>query len=180
VSDPDQLEVRAAAVLHQDPRLMPRNAEELAAREAAEQREDFQGLADFMVFKLAFEEDDRGALYMDGDPSCLIYELEGAASPEGANALAWAWVGATGITCSFEHLPGVYQAAYISYLRGDPVEPDPTQMMWALPSERADAVPIREFPPRLKPTDLTPEPGTVSFGLLPRAAVDAMYRQRGW
>jgi hypothetical protein len=179
-SDPDQLEVRAAVVLHLDPRLLPRNAETHAAREAAEAGEDeFEGLSEFVVFKMAFGEDDRAGLYMDGDPSCLVYQVEGASRDVDAEALARAWVGEGVRRVRFEHLPGVYQAAYVSHVRGTPVEADETQFMWAIPGEDDAAfVPVREFPPRTGATELTREPGTVSFGLLPRAAVDELYRVR--
>jgi hypothetical protein len=178
-SDPDDWDVRAAAVLHLDRRLLPNDVEEIAAREAAERGDPFEGVPSYVIYKMAFNEDDRVPLYMDGDPACLVHEVGTADEEPPALSEARAWAGSGGKEYEFEHLPGVYQAAYLSSVRGTPVDSDPTQFMWAIPGD-GDLVPVREFPPRNGPTDMTPEPGTVAWSLLPRSAIDELLARRGW
>jgi hypothetical protein len=181
-SDPDELEVRSAIVLHQDPRLLPPNALEPARAEAEESGEPFAGLPEFVVLTFAFSEDDRVALYMDGDRKCLVYGVEVADSLSDAERHAREWVGAGSVELPFRHLPGVYQAAFIEYVTGADLPPHESEFAWVLPTAGGEGehMPFREFPPRTGPTDFTPDPKVVSFGLLPRAAVDELMGSRGW
>jgi hypothetical protein len=54
------------------------------------------------------------------------------------------------------------------------------EFMWALPSDGKDHQVVREFPPKVGPTDMTPNPAEVSFFLLPTAVVQAFQQEFGW
>jgi hypothetical protein len=179
-SDPDEYEVRSSIVLHQERALLPKNAEEVAA-EAAEIGEQFDGLPEYVIFNFGFDEEERTELYMDHDRTCLVRSFDVAETLDASRAVATEWVGAKGIELAFRHLPGVYQASFVAYVTGSHPEHHPSEFMWAIPSDdpRNEFVPFREFPPRVGPTEVTPEPGNVSFGLLPRYAVDRML-DRAW
>jgi hypothetical protein len=78
-------------------------------------------------------------------------------------------------------MPGIYQTAFVKFANGYQADLDPLEMTWYLPSPvQDDLMPVRDLPPRLEPTQITPEPGRVSWVIMPRAAVLEMYRQRGF
>jgi hypothetical protein len=157
-------------------RSYPKDAEEVAAADAAEIGEPFDGLPEYVIFNFGFDEEDRTALYMDHDRACLVRSVDIAETLDASRAVAMEWVGADGIELAFRYLPGVYQASFVGYVTGSFPEHRPREFMWALPGEdpRSEYVPFREFPPNLKPTEVTPKPGHTSFGLLPRYVVDRM------
>jgi hypothetical protein len=178
-TDPFEWEVRAAVVLHQDPALLPDGAASLAQGQAAESGEPFEGLAEYVVAKLAFAEKDRIHLYMDFDPVCLVYEADAVMTVAEADESARAWVGDSAVPMPFEHIPGIFQAQFVSFILQREVEGATEQFSWVLPPQ-GDVYPFREFPPRTHPTEFTPRPGVVTVGLLPSAGVRALYSQRGW
>lgn len=156
-SDPDEWEVRGAVVF-------------------------FDGADDtnpYGVVNMGFTEEDRAAIYMDFDLAALVYEAQRVPDVATGEAVAAAWVGARGQRFEFRNLPGIYQAAYVAWSTGLQLESHESQFMWVMPSVGGQ-VPTREFPPRTGPTDMTPEPGKASFILLPREAVDGLFRTRGW
>jgi hypothetical protein len=180
-SDPDQLEVRAATILHQDLKLLPKRVE----KQAAEQRES-GAEPEFQPFALAcfgFTEDDRIGLYMEGDPTVLAKDGGLFATQEDAESRALAWVGDGAQRLPLANVPGVYQIAYMVSVTGDNSLGGSGEFMWALPAPDDAAIamqPIREFPPKTGPTEMTPDPGQVSIFLLPTAVVEAMQREFGW
>lgn len=180
-SDPDQLEVRAATILHQDPKLLPKRVE----REAAQQREagTEPGFQPFALACFGFTEDDRVGLYMEGDATVLIKDGGLFPTRDEAEERALSWVGDSGQRFPMANIPGVYQVAYMVSVTGDHSLGGSGEFMWALPAPDDAAVamqPIREFPPKTGPTDMTPDPDQVSIFLLPSAAVEAMQREFGW
>jgi hypothetical protein len=111
--------------------------------------------------------------------------VEVATTPAAAKACAQDWVGDGGIEVPLTYLPGIYQMAFIDYVTGQSQEAHETEFMWALPPTDGNAyLAFREFPPKVEPTDFTPDPAQVSFGLLPAEAVHALYASRrrtlGW
>jgi hypothetical protein len=170
-SDPDQLEVRAATILHQDPKLLPKHVEVDPE------------FAPFALSCWGFTHDDRVGLYMDGDPTVL--GKDGGLFDTEAEAVARAveWVGDGHLRLPLVGLPGVYQVAYMVAVTGDDSLGGSGQFMWALPAPAenpADLQPIREFPPKTGPTEMTPDPAKVSIFFLPRAVVEGMQREFGW
>jgi hypothetical protein len=168
-SDPDQLEVRAATILHQDPKLLPKGVED---------DPDFQP---FAVSYFGFDHDDRIGLYAEADPTVLGKDGGLFSTQEEAEALALSWVGDGHQRLPLTNLPGVYQVAYMVAVTGDDSLGGSGEFMWALPVDGdGDLQPIREFPPKVEPTEMTPDPDKVSFFFLPRAVVQGMQREFGW
>lgn len=87
----------------------------------------------------------------------------GALDPKGAGRLTRAaaseWVGPTAGDYDFHHMPGIYQTAFVKFANGYQADLDPLEMAWYLPSPvQDDLMLVRDFPPRLEPTPITPEP----------------------
>lgn len=170
-SNPDQLEVRAATILHQDPKLLPKGVES---------EPDFDA---FALSCFGFAEDDRVGLYMEGDPTILAKDGGLFATQAEAEERARSWVGPGYLHVPLANVPGAYQVAYIAAVTGADSLGGSGEFMWALPAPDDATVamqPVREFPPRTKPTEMTPDPGQVSIFLLPTAVVEAMQREFGW
>jgi hypothetical protein len=119
---------------------------------------------------------------MEHDRTCLVRGVDVRDTVDASRVPGTEWVGANGFETPFRYLPGVYQAAFVAYVTGSHPDAHPSEFMWATPGEDpgSEWLPFREFPPRLEPTEVTPEPGKVSFGLLPRNALDQMPSDRGW
>jgi hypothetical protein len=175
-SDPEQREVHAVIVLHQDPDLLPKDAAKWAQEAAGDPREQ---LAEYVMFGLFFEEIDREALYMDGDPACLVKMIDGLMNQGEARDAAREWVGPTAQELPFHQLPGIYQTAFVKHVVGYQADLDALEMAWYLPGGNGLSL-VRDFPPRLGPSPITPEPGRVSWAMMPSAAVEEMFRQRGF
>ena len=168
-SDPDQLEVRAATILHQDPMHLPKSAEA---------DPDFQP---FILFCWGFTHDDRVGLYAGADPTVLGKGEGLFATREEAEASALEWVGDGYRRLPLASIPGVYQLAYMVAVTGDDLLSGSGQFMWALPAEGDEELQaIREFPPKVAPTEMTPDPAQVEFFFLPRVVVEEMQHEFGW
>jgi hypothetical protein len=109
---------------------------------------------------------------MDVDVEAVVHGAWREHDLDVARAIAAEWVHAAE-PMGFEYLPGVFQAAFVQFVTGIRQEPHETQFMWALPSD-ADYMPMREFPPKVDAS------GEGKFMLMPREAVAALYRSRGW
>jgi hypothetical protein len=184
-SNPDAFEVRASVVFYQELAQLPKDTATEAAEEAAAAGEAFDEFPEFVAFHFGFSEEDRVELYMDFDRTCLVRGVEAVTTLAVAKEEAADWVGEGAIELPFEFLPGVYQFAFIDYLTGQYHDAHETEFMWALPPSDGNAyIPFREFPPKVKPTEFTPDPAKVSFGLLPLEAVQQLYASRranlGW
>jgi hypothetical protein len=151
-SHPDEIEVRSSVVLHdgEDP------------------------AQPFGIVNLGFSDDDRPAIYMDGDLTALVYEVHRAPSVTSAEAMALEWI-ASAEKMDFRYLPGVYQAAYVEFVTGIPQEPHESHFAWALPPVNG-MHPFCRFPPDVN-KDAKESRG---FVLMPEHAVDALYESRGW
>ena len=130
----------------------------------------------FTNYCLSFEEEDRTAVFIDGDLSSLIADTQQFDDRREAVAEAKDWIDERPQKVEFEGLPGTYQGAMWSYLLGIELEATPGWFGWVLPAGKGLAV-IRDFPPRLEPTEITPEPGTVSWSPIPTDAAQAMQRE---
>src|SRR5919106_561012 len=71
-SNPDVLEVRASIVFHQELARLPKDTAERAAAEAAAEGAPFEDFPEFVAFNFGFNEEDRVALYMEHDRTCLV------------------------------------------------------------------------------------------------------------
>ncbi len=160
-SDPDQLDVRAAVVLHLDPELLPRNVQSVA----------------YNMIGFAFNEDDRIGIFVEADPTCCAKWLQGADTLDEAKQLAAGWCGEGASERPLRNLPGIYQVAYMQRMTGDEDLGGAGQFGWAIArgSEGMDI--CREFPPRL--VDGEP-PTEVGFILIPSPVVDGFQREFGW
>jgi hypothetical protein len=181
-SDPENLEVQGAIVLHQDPDLLPKSLLRQLEADAIEQGRPSGSIDEFVTFCFLFEEEDREGLYgWGGDPTRVLKQIDGVPSFEAARAKALDWVGASAREYAFHHMPGIYQTAFVKFVNGYQTDLDPLEMAWYLPSPlQDDLMLMRDFPPRLQPTPITPEPGRVSWVMMPRATVLEMNRQRGF
>lgn len=180
-SDPETLEVHGAIVLHQDPALLPKSLLREMAADAGEDGGPGAPINEYVTFCFVFENEDRPELYIGGDPRCLVKQIDDFPTLKAARAYASEWVGPSATEYDFRHMPGIYQTAFVKFANGYQADLDPLEMAWYLPSsEQNDLMLVRDFPPRLEPTPITPEPGRVSWVMMPRAAVLEMYRQRGF
>jgi hypothetical protein len=180
-SNPEELEVRSALVLHQNLARLPENIEDLAMREAQEQGIAFDGFCEYVTYMFGFEHDDRVGLYMDYDRSCLVKGVVPIRTLEDAKREADRWVGDGSIITPFSSLPGVYQLSFVEYITGIEQESHPSEFCWAIDSDESTPMVItRRFPPAANPTEDDPNPDEVLFSLLPRHAVQEIFSGRGW
>jgi hypothetical protein len=181
-SDPWDLDARAAIVLHLDPELLPTGWLAAAAERAQGRGQDVPGgTPEYVVLGFAYEAGtDRSRLLMDGERSHLIYENAQTTSRKAASELAENWVGGKADERPFRELPGIYQAAFHDWITQRRGAIDHTTFTWIFPAPKPDYFTLREFPPPAKPSEITPDPDEVTCILVPAAAVEDWYRQRGW
>jgi hypothetical protein len=158
VTDPDEYEVKAAVVF--EPSL--------------DQRGDGPP---FDVFEFRWDEQYRSDYFMSGDANYLLHEAVGAEDELAAAAAAADWVGAGGREVPFNLLPGLYQTAFVGVLAGR--EPPFWELgwLWVLPVD-SNVWPVRYFPSGLG--ENAPPIGEVGCVLMPRAAIEEIWRLRGW
>lgn len=161
-TDPDEMDVRAAAVLHLDPSLLPKGVDSVA----------------YNAIGFAFEHDDRVGLYMDADPTVLVKSIQGAESLEEAKHLAIAWCGSTASERPLRNLPGVYQVAYMQRITGNDSLGGSGEFGWAIERGPKGYDVVREFPPKLN--DEGEIPSSPEFVVLPSKVVDGFQREFGW
>lgn len=162
-SDPDEYEVRAAAVLHLDPSLLPKDVEAVG----------------FNVFGFAFDHDDRIGLYMEVDRTVLVKMHEGAETLDEAEELALGWCGDGSSKRPLRNIPGVYQVAYMQQITGNRELGGSGEFGWAIERGPKGYDVIREFPPKVK-DDGDDSPEKPEFVLLPSEIVDGFQREFGW
>jgi hypothetical protein len=185
-SDPEALEVHGTIVLHQDPALLPKSLLRQMEADAMEEGRPSGAIDEYVVFHFRFEEDDRESLYIEGDPTSVLRRIDAVSSLEAAWAKAGDWVGPTATAYEFHHMPGIYQTAFVKLVNGYRADLDPIEMAWYLPAQdnrlpgTDNVFLVRDFPPRLEPSPITPRPGRVSWSAMPRGAVLELYRQRGF
>ena len=147
-SDPDNDDVRAVVVFHQDLDLLPKNAEKQAAREATEAGEPFEGIPPYMAFACGFDDDDRVEIFMGGNMTVVVREWQGFQTVRDAARYAAHWVGEGGQPMPFENIPGLYQSAFMEFITGREYDMGMMTFAWTLPAV-GDYVPMRQFPPKL-------------------------------
>jgi hypothetical protein len=141
---------------------------------------------EYVAFHFLFEEEDRAGLYIEGDATSVLKQIDAVPSLQAAAAKADDWVGPNGREYEFRQMPGIYQTAFVKFVNGYQADLDPMEMAWYLPSQdnrlpgTDNVFVMRDFPPRLEPSPSTPQPGRVSWSAMPRAAVLELYRQRGF
>jgi hypothetical protein len=162
-SDPDQYEVRAAAVLHLDPSLLPKDIKSVA----------------FNVFGFAFHHDDRIGLYMDVDPTVLVKMQEGTETLDEAEELALGWCGDGASKRSLHNIPGVYQVAYMQRITGNRELGGSGEFGWAIERGPNGCDVVREFPPKVN-DEGDDSPDKPEFVLLSSKIVDGFQREFGW
>jgi hypothetical protein len=181
VGDEERPHVRAAVVFHQDPALLQEDAVDDARRQAEEDGVPFEGLSEWVVFRLDFDDDDRVGLYMEHDVTCLVRAWDSAFSEAEAREKAQAWIAEAGDEpqhLEFRWLPGVYQAATIAFIKGTRPIADKFWFGWVMPGTNGYH-PMRHYPPKLPEGREEGEP-EVDWVLLPEHAVQALYADRGW
>jgi len=147
-SDPDDADVRAVVVLHQDLELLPKDIEKQAAREATEMGEPYTGIPPYMGFAFGFDDDDRVGLFMDGDMTVVVREGRAFQTPTDAAAFAEDYCGPGTHVLPFENIPGLYQSAFMEFITGREYDMGPLTFAWTLPAV-GDYVPMMQFPPKL-------------------------------
>jgi hypothetical protein len=125
----DEVEVRAAIVLHLDPDLLPKGWVERAAAAARDRGQEVDGPPVYLVACCGFAESDRYRLFMDLDRQHLIYDRRPAHSLDAAALVAREWVGDNVQERVFRELPGVFQAAYHDWLTGRRWDVDQTTLI---------------------------------------------------
>jgi hypothetical protein len=88
-SDPETLDVRGAIVVHRDPALLPKSLLCEMKADASQERGPDARIDEYVTFCFLFEHEDRVDLYMGGDPTCLLKQIGGFPTLEGARAPHW-------------------------------------------------------------------------------------------
>lgn len=187
VGDIDASWVRASVVFHHNRSLLPENAEEMAAQEAASDGDQFQGLAEWIVFTLDFNDEDRVGLYMEHDPTCLIREIAPVGTFDQACNEALAWTENPAGSTGFYDLPGVYQVAVMAWLTNTPPDADEGQFAFFSRSDMdagSPLIPLRPYPPRIKEGTASSHTDDPQWMLLPLEAMTQLCARinddRGW
>lgn len=181
MTDPDDDDVRGAAVLHLEPELLPGNWQEIVRQVAAAEGETVERVSDYFVYGMAFDDEDRVGLFMDHDATTVIRQHQQADSLSGATARAREWVATEGqeaFEVPFAFLPNVFQYALMTEVRGDYLEPVPAYFMWvpADPRGGSENVAVRRFPPEAQ----SGGESEGAWSVLPAAVVQEMLAERGW
>lgn len=166
--DDSQLCVRAAVVVRYAYERLPRDV--LRQWEADAVDEHDGRLPSYGVFEFDFHDDDRFMLYMEGDRSISIREVEVGFDLDEARAKALAWVGEPNTETHLENLPGMYAASLIEAVTGVERLWNEWAIEWFFPGD-ADAVyvPFRKYP--------TPLNEELAFHLMPKEVGAATFRQ---
>jgi hypothetical protein len=151
-TDPDDDEVRAVVVLHQDLDLLPKDTLKRAADEATASGEPFEGVPAYMAFAFGFDDEDRVEIFMGGNLTVVLRESAGFHSPQEAARYAAGWVGEGGRIMPFENIPGLYQSALMEFITDREYDIGPLIFAWTLPAAGA-YVPVRQFPPKISDGD---------------------------
>ena len=114
---------RASIIFHQDPALLPLDAEARAAAAAAAQGIPFPGLAEWVVFKLDAVDANGVPLHPGPDFTRLVRGVETADEPIEARDKACAWVGRSVELVEYSSLPRAYQAAFMAAVTQKQPEP---------------------------------------------------------
>lgn len=155
-SDPDEYDVRAAVIW----------------------RPPQDDAPDIDVLQFAWDDNDRTDYVLSGDPSYVVRGITEAANEEEARRIAEAWVGPScRELAEFNFLPGYYQNAFVAALAGREPPPYGLEYLWA-PSPEGEVWPVRYFPSGIG--EKAPPIGQVGFILMPGAAVQELWRLRGW
>jgi hypothetical protein len=131
------------------------------------------------------DEDVRFNYFRDGDVGAVISEVTPVSELSAAGAIAERWIGPTCREVPFNALPGFYQHVYVEALVQDvlgagadlPLPLNPLVYSWVSPTD-SDLWVVRIFPSGIGETG--PPIGEVGCVLMPRAAIEEMYRLRGW
>jgi hypothetical protein len=141
VGDPTQYNVRGCVVLHQDPELLPRD---LAKNTPGASN------APYVAVRLDTTDRQLFSYVMDGmGPRALAVDHHGSESLDEAKRLSFDWCGEAARTVPFANIPGVYQAAFISFITGREPELGELLLLWIQPDETGGHVLVRNYPPGL-------------------------------
>ena len=133
---------------------------------------------DIDVLQFAWDDNDRTDYVLSGDPSYVVRGITEAANEEEARRIAEAWVGPScRELAEFNFLPGYYQNAFVAALAGREPPPYGLEYLWA-PSPEGEVWPVRYFPSGIG--EKAPPIGQVGFILMPGAAIQELWRLRGW
>lgn len=131
------------------------------------------------------DESIRDGYFIEGDAGAVIEQVTPAPEVSAVNAIAESWIGPACRAVAFDELPGLYQHVFVEALLQDslgsgadlPLPLDPMIGFWICARE-PELVVVRIFPSGTG--ESTPPIGEVGFVAFPRAAIEEMYRGRGW
>lgn len=121
-------------MVHMAPDLLPRNTEELMKQECLEANEPWEGFREFAVFCLEVTEQDQAG-YMMGDTSeIFLKDLYREVTFDDARTTSASWIGNSMIETDFDHIPGLFRAAFLSDITGAETDYDGAEFLWHLPN----------------------------------------------
>lgn len=137
---------RATIVVHMDPRLLPRNTEDLMRQECLEVGEPWEGFREFAVFCLECKPTDYAGYRMGDTVHEMMKDLYREVTIEAAAETSIEWIGTDPIRTDLRHIPGLFQAAFLA----DTTEKEPdlggAEYLWVLPTsdgpERTVSFPV--------------------------------------
>jgi hypothetical protein len=131
---------------------------------------------DLLLARLAWTDDARWD-YFHGDPWAVVRGVVEVPDAATGGHEAEAWIGGSIREVPFNLLPGLFQEAYVACVVQPPPPSDPLGYWWVVPGS-GDDWPVRIFPSGIG--DKAPPIGEVGYVLVPREAIEELWRLRGW
>lgn len=145
VAPPERGGVRATLVVRMNLDLLPKNAEELARQECLEGGESWKGFREYAVFCFECTPSDFVGYRMGDTVHDLLKDLYRELTSEDAAKTSREWIGADAIETDYEHLPGLFRAAFITDITGVEADFEGAQYLWSLPGDASPGMVVR-FP----------------------------------
>lgn len=137
---------KATIVVHMDPRLLPRNTEELMRQDCVRAGEPWEGFREFAVFCLECTPQDFAGYSMGDSVHELTKDLYREVSLDAAAETSGEWIGTEPIRTDLDHVPGLFKAAFFADITDREPDLGGAERLWLLPepggSQRMVSFPI--------------------------------------
>jgi hypothetical protein len=135
--------------------------------------------SNLLLVRMAWTDESYVPYYHDQDPWAVVRDaIDLPDFPTGRQA-AEEWIGDSIREVPFKLLPGLFQEAYVAAVVDPRPPPDPLGYSWVVPGDYND----EHWPVRLFPSGIgenAPPVGKVGYVIMPRIAIEELWRLRGW
>jgi hypothetical protein len=125
---------------------------------------------------MLWDDGDRTDYFESSDPRYIVRDIVAAADASDAERIANGWVGPTCRQVGFNFIPGLFQTAFVAMVAGNDPTFWPLGFSWVVATE-SPVWGVRLFP---NVGETAPPIGEVGFVLMPRDAIEEVWRSRGW